>query len=767
MNFIYAGTLCFLAGVWLGLQPAAAVCPWQLLLGASAVALAAGVRAQASWRRCLCVCLSLLLLGWGNGSRTGLSAAQQLEQYFGRQVVACGRLEPLSLRQSNGYASFILQCEQLQIGAAAQPYRGRLRVGVLPQNAVPVCGRLTLAGMLEPLTGLRNPGGFDSERYNRVNGLGGRLSKAKVLAVDKQPTWRDRLELFNLRLCRRLEQGTGAAAGPVLSGMLLGGGSRLDDVVRDIFNANGLAHLLSVSGTHLMLLAGLLSFLLRPLPSERRNFLLTLLLCAYTALCGGRPPVLRALLMSTAVLFGGAGAERGRLLCLTAMGLLVFKPLWLLDIGFQLSFGAAAGLVWLLPSCQRALPVRLPALISEGVGVTLAAQLGVLPLLVNYFHQLSIISIVSNLVLTPVLETAALLGLAGCLLPGGDYLLSAAGFLVRQALTQGEWLGRLPRGLLTVGELPLWCAVIYYGLLFVWADLPYLQFLRNKERSCTMGALALALSAALLWQQYAPRPLTVYFLDVGQGDCVVMVTPSRKVLVYDTGGLASLDTGGRVVAPFLRSLGLADIDVLILSHYDFDHAGGAAGLLRQLTVKELVLPQERLTNESAAIRQTIIAAAAGGKISLAEQGRSWQWSDEALVRLLVPAEQTAGNEASTLAEIFSPFGSLLLTGDMGEEREQTLALGCYTVLKAGHHGSKYSSSYEFLQQVRPKLTVISCGRGNRYGHPHAETLARLQNIGSRVLRTDTLGCIKIEFGEELRCWAYDGKDFKRLPDNNF
>lgn len=766
MQFLYAGTACFMFGLWLGLQPAAAFVSWQLLAGIAAAALLLGVQLKDGWRRCLCVCLSLLLLGWGNGCRVGPSAAQQLEQFWGRQAVAYGRLEPLSLRQGDGYQSFILQCEQLRLGADVRPYRGRLRVSLRQSAVLPQCGELKLTGKLEPLTGFRNPGGFDSEQYNRVNGLGGRLKNARVMAVQEETGWRDKLELLNLRLCHRLEQGAGGEAGAVLGGMLLGGSGRLDDETREVFIANGLAHLLSVSGTHLLLLAGLLSALLKPLPSKYRKFLLALLLCAYAALCGGRPPVLRALLMSTVVLFGGAGAERGRLLCLTALGLLLFKPLWLLDIGFQLSFGAAAGLIWLLPACRHCLPVWLPAVISEGVAVTLAAQLGVLPFIVSYFHQLSVISLVSNIVLVPLLELAALLGLAGCTLPLGDYLLAAAGFLVRQVLTQGAWLSDLPGGLLTVGELPLWCAVIYYGLLAVWADWPCLQFLRNWERHCLMTVCVLLLGGALLWQQYGPRPLTAYFLDVGQGDCVVLVTPSRKVLVYDTGGLASLDTGGKIAAPFLRSLGITSVDVLLLSHYDFDHAGGAAGLLRQMPVKEIVLPQEQLTEASAAIRRSIIVAAGESKISLAGQGRSWQF-DEVVLRLSVPAEQIAGNEASTLAEIFSPYGSLLLTGDMGEAREQNLALGRYTVLKAGHHGSKYSSSAEFLQQVQPLVTVISCGRGNRYGHPHAEAMERLRAAGSRILRTDAMGCIKIEFAEELRCWAYDGKEFRRLQDNNF
>ncbi len=581
MQVIYAAVLCFVLGLWLALQQEAACWQWQAALLASAVMFAAGVRAQAALR-CLCVCLSLLLLGLGNGWRVESSAAQQLELYYGRQTAAYGRIEPLSMRQADGYHSFIIQCEKLQINKETLPYKGRLRVSVRQKQALPECGQIKLAAKVEALTSFRNPGSFDGGRYNRVNGLGGRLKNARILSVQTQPTWRDRLELLNLQLCRRLEQGAGSTAGPLLGGMLLGSGSRLEAGTREIFAANGLSHLLSVSGTHLVLLAGLLSVLLQFVPPRRRRLLLALLLCLYAALCGGRPPVLRALLMSMAVLFGGAGAERGRLLCFTAIALLLFKPLWLLDVGFQLSFGAAGGLLWLLPRCRRAFPTCLPSVVSEGAAVTMAAQLGVLPFIIGYFHQVSVISIISNIILVPLLELAALFGLAGCLLPAGDCLLAAAGIFVRQALTQGEWLAKLPFGLLTVGELPLWCAVVYYGLLAVWADVPYLQFLRNKERRWAMGLLGIALSAALFWQTYAPRPLAAYFLDVGQGDCVVIVTPSRRVMVYDTGGLASLDTGSRVVAPFLRSLGFFAEDVLLLRHSELRRAYCASCALKKL-----------------------------------------------------------------------------------------------------------------------------------------------------------------------------------------
>ena len=457
------------------------------------------------------------------------------------------------------------------------------------------------------------------------------------------------------------------------------------------------------------------------------------------------------------MVLGGSGAERGRLLCLVAALLLCLQPLWLADIGFQLSFGAAAGLLWLLPACQRLLPQALPAPIGEAAAVSLAAQLAVLPLEVYYFHQISLIALVSNIVLVPVLEIAAQLALAGALLPVcGDYLLQLAAWLAAQVLMQARFFAELPYSTVVIGKLPAYCFVIYYAALFVWADFPWLQFWSNRERRGILLLHALLLAGTLAYQQCRTLPLACYFLDVGQGDCAVIVTPSQRVAIIDTGGLKNISTATRVITPFLRYLGKREADILLLSHYDFDHVGAAADLLRHLRVKKLLLPNEALTEESQRVQQEILAQAGRTQVHVVQSGERYALDAAAeLVLVDVPQQAVPGNEASTLAALHSAQGSVLFTGDMGEERERGLQLQQYTVLKAGHHGSHYSSSMEFLEQVRPMLTVISCGRGNRYGHPHQETLERLQAIGSNVVRTDELGCIKVVFDAEgIKCYSY-------------
>lgn len=628
------------------------------------------------------------------------SAEQQLASCFGRQLVVQGAVEPLSVHRQEGFSSAILRCQKVYSDTELA-YSGRLRVSV--KGELPQAGCVVLKGTLEQLDSLRNPGGFDAAGYNRVQELGGRLRKAQLLKTEPQVLWWQHFALWNKKLSERMEVAAGAEYGTLLSGMVLGGSGRLDEETRELFTDNGLAHLLSVSGTHIVLLTGLLLALLQWVPLPWRKVIVIILLAAYALLCGLRPPVLRALAMSSVLLLGGSGAERGRLLCLVA------------------------------------------------------AQLVVLPLEVYYFHQISLIALVSNIVLVPVLEIAAQMALVGALLSAcGDYLLQLAAWLAAQVLTQARFFAELPYSTVVIGKLPAYCFVIYYAALFVWADFPWLQFWSNRERRCILLLNALLLAGTLAYQQYCTLPLACYFLDVGQGDCAVIVTPSQRVAIIDTGGLKNISTATRVITPFLRYLGKREADILLLSHYDFDHVGAAADLLRQMRVKKLLLPNEALTKESQRVQQEILAQAGRTQVHVVQNGERYTLDDNAeLVLVDVPQQAVPGNEASTLVALHSAQGSVLFTGDMGEERERGLQLQQYTVLKAGHHGSHYSSSMEFLEQVQPKLTVISCGRGNRYGHPHQETLERLQAIGSNVVRTDELGCIKVVFDAEgIKCYGY-------------
>ncbi len=752
INYIYVGSLLFILGCygsleWWKLEDYNVFLLWVIFVLLVSLRLK---RLRKFWG--VSFCTIFFLVGAWVGSNALPNPAKELQPYFQQQVLSYGSIVPESVKRYPYGTSFVLRCEQTE----GFNYSQNLRV-FTKEKDIPQMGKVWCSGELLSLNALRNPGGFDGERWNYLQGLGGRLRKAKVVVVSEEGSFLDKLAVFNLRLRERILEVASGESGALLCGMLLGGSVGLSDETREVFAANGLAHLLSVSGTHFALLAGFLLMVLRPLPVKVRKVVVFVLLCAYALLCGLKPPIVRALCMSAVLLFGGSGAARGNLLCLTGLGLLCFSPAWLFDVGFQLSFGAVAGLIWLYPKLKGYCCHYLPAILGEAMAVTMAAQLAVLPFLVTYFHQLPVISVVSNILLVPVLELATILTMIGVtfdfFFPCSETLIILAAWLVEQVLVQAKLLASLPFSTVVVGSLPLFCTVFYYFALAIWADLPCVQFVHNRERKLFLGVIGALISGTVLWKHFAPIPFTAYFLDVGQGDCVVIHTPERKVIVIDTGGLKNYDTGSRVLVPFLRSLGESKVDALLLSHYDYDHSGGVEALARNIQIESIILPSADTSSE---VEAALLRNEKFTFVERASVGRKYDFAGTVLEIIDV-------NEVSTVASMKYGNHSLLFTGDINTLRENKLKnLDQYDVLKVAHHGSKHSSSLKFLEQVRPKVAVISVGVGNSYGHPHAETLQRLESVESNVLRTDELGAIKLTFDDDGIKWysyVYHRNDF--------
>lgn len=731
-----------------------------------------------------------------------VSPAEYLKACFGHQVKVCGYIEPLSVKQQEDRASFIMDCESLQLGNNTVPYKNKLRVYLYNKNKKAhsdymekqllsvSAGKVVTTGQLEPLRSFANPGSFDMETYNWVQGLGGMVREARLenaglnknlflgyrIADDVRII--DYFALINMYLRNKVKEAVANKdAAALLTGIVLGGSDELSTELRESFSNNGLSHLLSVSGTHLVLLTSFLILLLKQISSlnnSKRSIIIFMFMISYACLCGLKPPILRAVCMSTILLWGRqetyncdkkksslltkiqSQADKGKILCILCMLLLIWKPVWILDLGFQLSFGATAGLLWLLPKLKEKLGFIKIEELKEGLSVTLAAQLATLPILVGNFYTVAIISLVSNLLLVPVLELTTILTIIGMLascivMPVGNGILQLAAWLVEQIIVQAQWLQGLLFSVFVVGSLPIFCLVLYYAALFSWLDIGYMLVLNTMERRICIGVCCSIIGLCYLWQQWKPMPTTVYFMDVGQGDGAVIVSPEHKIAVIDTGGLKSFDTGSRIITPFLHSLGKSKVDILIPSHSDYDHIGGGVGLARNMKIEKVVLPREKLSDDGLQLMKDILKHVKNDKAEFARQDKIYDLGGASIKLISVPEKVMTGNDASTVVELKDSKTSkkVLFTGDMTVKREAELQdIGQYDVLKVGHHGSKGSTSELFLDNIKPRLAVISCGYRNLYGHPHRATLQRLEGAGCEVIRTDESGCVKVELAEE-------------------
>lgn len=707
----------------------------------------------------IAVCGAALFCAFGLavGSRAMQPDAAAIDNYAGRMVTVYGSADLLSLKQRGDGVSFIMDCRAVQQeNGTVQNASGRVRVFAAGADVSDfVSGNITVSGTLKELHGFANPGSFDTESWNLQQGLKGRISvKNSALHIAKEASISDKFFLFAYSLREKIRSTVPGEAGSVLCGMALGGYDGLSETTREAFSATGLAHILSVSGTHMALVAGFLILIIGRRGKLQIGMVLALLFL-YALLCGGSAPVWRSFLMSAIALAGSGSykkAQSGNIFCAAAVLLLLYNPLWLLDVGFQLSFAATGGLIFIYPQLKERLAFIKWSLVREGFAITLAVQLATLPLLVWYFNQLSLVTFAANILLVPAMEFLVIAALAGLCLPfAGTFIIYAAGLAMQPLLNAVHFLAGVPAAVLNLPHLPLACCVLYYLALSACFKQDWFT---AAERRMTLLLCSLGITVLLAAKSLAPVPFTVHFIDVGQGDAALVQTSAGQNIIVDCGGLqGDFDTGSRILVPYLRYLGIDKLDLLALSHGHHDHAGGAAGLARLVKVDKLLLPQEKPSEDVQRLLryirpQDVITVRAGSvytlgscRIEVLASGRS----------------EGGGNESSVIMRVAEKDGSILFTGDADESIELAAAdkIKPADVLKVAHHGSNYSSTDVFLKQARPKLAVISAGAGNSYGHPGREALQRLNAAGAKVLRTDKLGAVKVCFdGGRLQWYSY-------------
>lgn len=645
-----------------------------------------------------------------------------------------------------------------------------------PGNAARIGDKIAVSGRVREIHGYRNPGLYDSEAALRRQGITAKLFAAKSGAeVQRAEGWFFRRFIGNLRkdLLAAMERVMPPKDAAALFAMLFGGYGGIEPELLEAFTATGIVHILSVSGSHIALLAAAMAQfgrLLRFRPIYTAA-MASAAVIFYGAFCGFVPPVLRSSLMGI-LAFGASALGREndgkRLLSMTALGMLIAAPQLIFDISFQLSFGATAGLLY-LSAKLRDLLVFLPRWLAENLSLTIAAQLGVLPFLAWYFNTVSISSLLANLIAVPVVEyiiiaglLASALGMALPFLQQALFVLCslALGLVYRITVL----VASLPGGSLYLPSGGTVLGAVYYMALFLWAGgYPRAHIAALWPRCFSrkvLGGLLFCLLAAggfALWRAAAPE-MAVHFIDVGQGDAALFITPHHQAVLIDTGGVLgeqdSFDVGERVVVPYLRHYGIREVEFLVLTHAHADHAGGAAAVCRRLKVNHILIGREDRQAYAKAFRTSLKRMPECIPMNAGQEF----WVDGVCFAAAAAEESAAmrtGNETSAVIRASYGTHSFLITGDLSAEGEKDLlekqtALQS-TVLKVGHHGSKSSSSEEFLRTVRPQYAIISVGADNSFGHPADAVLRRLAKSSAKVYRTDKDGAV---------VFTSDGKNLK-------
>ena len=641
--------------------------------------------------------------------------------------------------------------------------------------------RLALQGELKPPPELEE---FDYPSYLARQGIGTVMSFPTASLLTEGGGSRFYGWLYGLRhdlafsLARSVPE-PGAALG---QSMLLGIRDRLPADLEEDFRTTGTSHLLAISGLHVGVLLAMSLGLSQAVLGRRNHLYLVVpltLIWLYVLLSGASPSAVRAAIMGSvylAALLSGRPRNVLPALALAAVAMVAVDPNVIWRISFQLSFAAMAGIAVLADPIGQGLRgedrtskgLQVKASILQMTGVTLAATLTTVPLVAYHFQQVSLVGIPASLLTLPampfVLVSHALAGLGGLVSPVLGLPLGWLAWLFSGYLTGVvSLLAGIPLAAVGTGQVPLAAVIAWYGALGLAYSLRNIRRLAAIRERLT-GLVALA-RPAIMRRQPAPGPargmrawprtwpalpmfalaaalwvaalsgpgprLHVYFVDVGQGDAIFIVTPDGRQVLVDGGPDPQriVQFLGRRMPPEDRS-----IDLVILTHPHTDHAAGLVEVLRRYKVETIL--HRTLDFDSPTYEAWLRAVSQEDARTVeALAGQIITFEDGVTIEVLGPPEQLpAGtrsdvDNASVAVRLTYGERTFLLAGDMFEESERRLlAAGMpldSDVLKVGHHGSRNATTDDFLRQVSPAVAVISAGAGNSYGHPHQETQDRL------------------------------------------
>ena len=529
----------------------------------------------------------------------------------------------------------------------------------------------------------------------------------------------------------------------LLIGILLGNNENIDEEIAEEFRNSGIYHILAVSGAHMSYVILGITYLLDKISmSQRKKDTLKVLgIVFFMLITNSSVSVVRAGIMRIITLGASLFYRKKDIVnsvSLSMLIILIYNPYSLNSISFQLSYGGVIGIFLLNNSYTKLLrKIKLNKKISEVVSVILSAQTMIIPIMILNFHTISLTFLFANILVSYLIGIVIILGficsfISLISLEISSFISIFLNILLKILISIAEFFGTIPLSKIYI-TTPSFISIFLYYIIIC--------SVRFKSTYPLKKLLIILLSITLIFNNYIyiPRGLRLYFIDVGQGDSSLIITPNNKKILIDGGGTtdssSSYDVGEDTLTPYLLNRGVRKLDYIMISHFDSDHCQGLISVLNSIKVRNIIISKQ---GESVYNYEKIMEIAVNKKINVivVKRGDVINVDKNVEIKILYPESKLYFddiNNNSIVAKLSYKNFSILFTGDIeksAEERIVNIAKNDLksTILKVAHHGSKTSSTENLLKAVNPQIALIGVGKNNKFGHPSDEVIERLENL---------------------------------------
>lgn len=629
--------------------------------------------------------------------------------------------------------------------------------------------KIELVGNFKLAQERRNPGGFDYRFYLKTKKIYGivttkntkklKENNANIISMIANKT-ANVIKNQSKKLLKNKEA-------CLLIGLLIGDTDEIDEETKEDFRNSNLTHMLAVSGLHVSYVLLAVNYIITKVKIHKKlsKIIVMLLILFFILVTGATPSVLRAGTMTIYLILGGIFYRRISVfssLNLSLLVIIIINPYCLFDVGLQLSYAGTIGIVYLYPIIKEKIYNK-----ANSILITISANIVIIPIIMYNFNTISLTFFISNLLAGPIIGIIIILGFSIIIIsliffPIANIFSKILNLLIILFLNTAKACANLPFSKISIITPTLKFIFLYYCLLVFIIIKERIQIrisIKLKNKVIAILIILVIINPIKYFSNIKQSNLKIYFVDVGQGDSTCIVTPKNKVILIDGGGNSkdeNYDIGKQTLLPYLLDKKINKIDYCIVSHFDSDHCGGLMYILKNLKVKNIIIGKQYEEYEN---YKEFIKIAKDKKINIrvVEAGEKITIEKNLYIDILWPINrekmviQNAINNNSLVFKLRYINFSMLFTGDIEEIAEKEI-LDKYkenteflksTILKVAHHGSKTSSTKEFINIVKPKYAVIGVGKDNKFGHPSNVTIENLKTINTEIYRTDEMGEISI------------------------